>query len=103
MSTTTFKPVSAADLKPNTTKEIVVDGRSVLLANVDGTYFAISNKCSHRGCALSKGKLDGDTIKCGCHGSVFSLKTGAILHGPAKLALPTFETKVENQNIYLNI
>jgi nitrite reductase/ring-hydroxylating ferredoxin subunit len=103
MVATTFKLVSQADLAPNSLKTVTVDGKPVLLANVDGTYYAIGNKCTHRGCLLSNGKLNGDTVKCPCHSSIFDLKTGAVVHGPAKTPEPHYEVKIENDQIYLNV
>jgi 3-phenylpropionate/trans-cinnamate dioxygenase ferredoxin subunit/naphthalene 1,2-dioxygenase system ferredoxin subunit len=103
MATTTFKLVSPADLAPNSLKAVTIDGKPVLLANVNGTYFAIGNKCTHRGCLLSNGKLNGDTVKCPCHGSIFDLKTGAVVHGPAKTPEPNYEAKIENQQVYINV
>ena len=61
-------------------KAVYVAGVPVLLVNVNGEYYAIGNKCTHRGCKLSKGALDGETVKCPCHKSVFNVKTGAVMH-----------------------
>jgi len=55
---------------------VVVGGKEVLLANVDGSYFAIANKCTHAGGSLAKGSLEGSIVTCPRHGSQFDLKTG---------------------------
>jgi len=84
-------------------KAVDVAGLSVLLANIAGKYYAIGNKCTHRGCKLSKGVLDGETIKCPCHKSVFNVKTGAVVHGPASKPEPKYAVKVEEEQILVNV
>ena len=39
--------------------------------------------CSHEECPLSDGWLEGEAIRCACHGALFSLADGAPLEGPA--------------------
>jgi 3-phenylpropionate/trans-cinnamate dioxygenase ferredoxin subunit len=103
MATTNFKPASAADLNQNSLKAIIVEGKSLLLANINGTYYAIGNVCTHRRCPLSNGVLKGDAVECACHGSVFNLKTGEVLRGPAKTPEPKYDVKVENLQVYVAV
>ena len=71
-------------------KAIDIAGVSVLLANVAGEYYAVGNKCTHRGCKLSSGVFEGETVKCPCHKSVFNVKTGEVVHGPASKPEPKY-------------
>lgn len=41
---------------------VLVNGREVLLANVDGSYYAIANKCSHAGGSLAQGVLKREAL-----------------------------------------
>ena len=84
-------------------KLVEVGGVSILLANVAGEYYAIGNKCTHRGCKLSKGELDGETVKCPCHKSVFNVKTGEVVHGPASKPAPKYAVKVEEEQILVSV
>jgi nitrite reductase/ring-hydroxylating ferredoxin subunit len=84
-------------------KAVDVTGVSVLLANVAGEYYAIGNKCTHRGCKLSNGVFDGETVKCPCHKSVFNVKTGEVVHGPASKPEPKYAVKVEEEQILISI
>jgi nitrite reductase/ring-hydroxylating ferredoxin subunit len=84
-------------------KAVDVAGVSVLLVNVNGEYYAMGNKCTHRGCKLSKGALDGETVKCPCHKSVFNMKTGAVVHGPASKPEPQYTVKVEEEQILVSV
>jgi nitrite reductase/ring-hydroxylating ferredoxin subunit len=63
----------------------------VAVANVNGTLFAFEDLCPHRQCSLSEGRLEGTVIYCPCHGSQFDVTTGAVLQGPAKRALATYQ------------
>lgn len=54
---------------------------------------ALHDRCSHRGCPLSGGEIDGDVIECTCHGSRFSLEDGSVLRGPATAPQPAFEVR----------
>jgi nitrite reductase/ring-hydroxylating ferredoxin subunit len=84
-------------------KEVDVAGVSVLLANVAGEYYAIGNKCTHRGCKLSSGVFEGETVKCACHKSVINVKTGEVVHGPASKPEPKYAVKVEEEQILVSV
>lgn len=74
---------------------VVVDDTPVLLLNQGQNIYAIHDRCSHRGCSLSDGEVEGDEVVCACHGSRFSLRDGAVRHGPATAAQPAFQTRVQ--------
>ena len=84
-------------------KAVDVAGVPVLLVNINGRYYAIGNKCTHRSCKLSKGALDGETVKCPCHKSVFNVKTGAVMHGPASKPEPKYAVRVEEEQILISV
>ena len=84
-------------------KAIEVAGVSVLLANIAGEYYAIGNKCTHRGCKLSSGILEGENVKCPCHKSVFNVKTGEVLHGPASKSALKYAVEIGDKQILVSI
>jgi nitrite reductase/ring-hydroxylating ferredoxin subunit len=98
-----IKLASTTDLKPNQMKEVKANGTSILLVNLDGSFYAIGNKCTHRGCALSNGTLKGDILHCACHGSVFNVKTGEVVHGPAKKPEPKYELQISGDQILVDL
>jgi nitrite reductase/ring-hydroxylating ferredoxin subunit len=72
----------------------------VLLYRRNGRIRAISDRCSHRGCALHDGEInDGETVTCPCHGSTFSLEDGSVLRGPATSPQPSFEVRTANGKV----
>jgi nitrite reductase/ring-hydroxylating ferredoxin subunit/uncharacterized membrane protein len=85
-----------ADGRPT---RVVVDETPVLLLRDGESIYAIHDRCSHRGCSLSDGNVKGDEIECGCHGSRFSLRDGAVRHGPATAAQPAFQVRAQEGRV----
>jgi nitrite reductase/ring-hydroxylating ferredoxin subunit len=82
------------DLAEGQTRCVEADGTAVMLARTGGELFALSNHCSHRGGPLHEGEMRAGTIKCPWHDSVFDLRDGALVHGPAAYPQPAWETRV---------
>jgi nitrite reductase/ring-hydroxylating ferredoxin subunit len=63
--------------------------RRIAIARVGGRLYAFDDlcTCSDHACPLSGGRLSGTTIMCQCHGSLFDIRTGVVLGGPATEAL----------------
>lgn len=59
-----------------------VDGRSIVLFNVDGVIHAIDNSCPHNGASLANGRLDGHVLQCPAHGLRFDLVSGRVIGAP---------------------
>lgn len=74
------------------------DGTNVLLVRHGGTIYALDDRCSHRGCALHEGTLDGEAIRCPCHGSTFRLD-GSIIKGPAAYPQPRFDVRLHDGHV----
>ena len=75
--------------------------REVLLVNPGTGIFALDNSCIHGGCRLIHGKLEGENLTCPCHGSVFNVRTGEVLDGPAASPQPTVAVTVKDGDIIL--
>jgi len=83
----------AAQLSERQPTRVVVDETPVLLVRDNERIFAIHDRCSHRGCSLSQGELEGEQIVCACHGSRFDLKDGSVKGGPASAPQPAFQVR----------
>jgi 3-phenylpropionate/trans-cinnamate dioxygenase ferredoxin component len=96
------EPVAqTAAIAPGTTRRVSVDGVGVLLCNVGGTFYAVEDVCTHDGGALDAGELDGTRVMCPRHGALFDVTTGKALTLPAVIPLPTFDVRVEGDDIYI--
>jgi nitrite reductase/ring-hydroxylating ferredoxin subunit/uncharacterized membrane protein len=91
--------LAASDLDDGKPKRVEVDGAAVMLLKHDHGIHAIGAVCPHLGGPLDKGKIDGETVTCPWHGSVFSLEDGRLLHGPATTPDQSYEVKVEQGRV----
>jgi 3-phenylpropionate/trans-cinnamate dioxygenase ferredoxin subunit len=91
-------------------KAVMVEGKEVLIANVDGNIYAIGLKCTHAGGDLSKTTLEGNFVTCPKHHAQFDVTTGRAVSQPKMGFLhpkandePTYQVKIENENIMIKI
>ena len=89
----------ASQLQERRPTRVVVDDTPVLLVSDGERIFALHDRCSHRGCSLSEGSLEGEEIVCACHGSRFDLRDGGLRHGPATAPQPAFQVRVKNDRV----
>jgi nitrite reductase/ring-hydroxylating ferredoxin subunit len=75
--------LGAADLADGDLRETTAEGLSLVIARTSDRYIAFETWCTHEECPLGDGWLEGEAIRCACHGSLFSLVDGAALEGPA--------------------
>jgi 3-phenylpropionate/trans-cinnamate dioxygenase ferredoxin subunit len=91
-----------ADVPPGGTLRVVVGGRAILLANVDGTIYAVDDRCTHEDSSLSLGCLKGEFVSCTLHGSRFSVRTGEPQEPPATEPLGTYPVRVRGGRIEID-
>jgi 3-phenylpropionate/trans-cinnamate dioxygenase ferredoxin component len=106
LATHAFRTVGSSDAIHN---DFVVpyylDDRKlrISIARVKGRLYAFDDlcTCSREACPLSAGLLTGTTIMCQCHGSRFDIATGAVIDGPATVALNSYEVQEVDGNIQI--
>lgn len=77
-----------------------VNGAQIAVSRVGGELYAFSDICTHRQCNLSLGgEIEGTTIECECHGSVFDMVTGEALEGPATEPIEVFKVSDEGGDV----
>jgi nitrite reductase/ring-hydroxylating ferredoxin subunit/uncharacterized membrane protein len=92
-----FVPVLARDdLDENRPTKVDAKGMPVVLVRQGESIFALEDTCVHAGCSLAGGSVQGRTLICPCHGSQFDLADGSVLHGPATMPEPWYETRVQS-------
>jgi nitrite reductase/ring-hydroxylating ferredoxin subunit len=90
-----------SEIAKGSMKAVKLGENEVMIANVDGTFYALKNKCTHMGGPLARGKLEGFVVQCPWHGSKFDVRTGAVVGPPASVAEATFQVKVEGSSILI--
>ncbi len=93
----------ASDLAEAQPQRIDVDGQPVLLSRAGDTVYAISAVCAHAGAPLEEGKFYDGCVECPWHNSVYDLHSGAVVHGPATYAQPTYDARIADGQIELRI
>lgn len=83
-------------------KPLLVNDEKIALIKKENKIYALSNKCPHMECPLSRGKLNDYIIICPCHDWEFDIRTGEFL-ASKEIKVPIFETKIEDKKIYVNM
>jgi nitrite reductase/ring-hydroxylating ferredoxin subunit/uncharacterized membrane protein len=97
---TKWTDVAALDeLEDGKPRRVDAKGTPVLLLRRGNRIQAIGATCPHLGGPLDKGKIDGDTVTCPWHASVFSLDDGALVHGPAVMPVAAYEVRVQKGQV----
>ena len=74
---------------------VLVNGIKVAVFNVNGSYYATQDSCTHAGAPLNEGDLEDQNIICPWHASCFNVASGEVIRGPAKDPLRTFKVSIE--------
>lgn len=69
----------AETMAEGTMRSVVLEKKTFLLARLDGEFYSVQGKCTHLGCRLADGQLEGQVVTCPCHGSSFDLTSGIIV------------------------
>ena len=89
---TTLKP---ADLKDN--EFTAVAGHAIVVSRSDKTVAALSNKCTHKGCAINP-KAGAKTLVCPCHKGEFNLD-GTVAKAPPTAVLTHYAIRVSDKGV----
>lgn len=93
-----------SDIPPGKMTKVTVDGRDILVANVNGSYCAMDDTCTHSGASLSGGSLENAVVTCGWHGAQFDCKTGKLVKFPAKIRdLKSYNVIVEANDVFIEV
>jgi nitrite reductase/ring-hydroxylating ferredoxin subunit len=87
----------------NTMQIFRIKEHEILVANVEGKYYAFDNKCPHMGYSLYLGSLEGEVLTCGFHYAQFSVTTGKSLGAATHKPLKTFKVKIQNSSILVEV
>jgi ethylbenzene dioxygenase ferredoxin component len=79
------------------------DGSPLAVYNVEGTYYATDDRCTHAVASLSEGDLEGDCIVCPVHFGTFHIPTGRALCFPVKRDVATYPVEVDDTDVYVVI
>jgi 3-phenylpropionate/trans-cinnamate dioxygenase ferredoxin subunit len=102
---------TVADIPPGGRKLVTADGRAIVVFNLAGEFFALSNRCPHRGGSLCQGRQTGlvesdgpghyrysrpgEIIRCPWHGWEFDIRTGQSWCDPTRVRARPYTVSVQ--------
>jgi len=89
------------ELEPGMATRVILDGTAVAVFNIEGSFYAIGDTCTHEEASLSDGFIDEDTVECPKHGAVFHIPTGEVRALPATRPEPVYRTRVEGNELFV--
>ena len=89
-------------LKPGQIVEIIISGKAIAVANVDGTFHACTNACPHADGPLGEGELVGKVLTCPYHGWQYDITTGDCITTPSA-HLATYEVAIEGPAVCVKL
>jgi len=95
------KVATLEECPPGSLRPVMVGPDPVVLANVDGTVYAVRDRCSHEDFPLSDGDLEGATLVCPFHGARFDVTSGAARGLPAVRPVKSYPVEIREDGIYI--
>jgi len=107
------KVCSTTDIPKATMKGFTVKDRQILVANVDGTFYAVDALCPHMNGYLPSGQLEKNEVVCPVHRARYDVTTGKLVKNVDTLVrlatghggkdLHTYNVKVEANDILIDV
>ncbi len=100
-----IKVASTADLAPAEAKCVEVAGKKIALFNLERSFYAIDDTCTHRGGPLSEGEVSGEEVTCPWHGAIYNIKTktGAVLGPPGPRGGARYAVRVQGSDVEVEV
>ncbi len=76
------KVAKTVDVPPSKMRHVEVEGKEIMIANVEGKFYGVSDRCGHMNARLSMGTLDKTNVICPYHFSRFDVTNGRLVSGP---------------------
>ena len=87
------------DLAPGEMMYVEVGDDPVVLINLNGDFYALSDICTHQDASLSDGEIVGDEIECPLHGGAFDIRTGQPAAFPVVVPVETYRVRVAGDTV----
>jgi nitrite reductase (NADH) small subunit len=99
---TLIKVATVGELPPGECKTVRAGSRELALYNVEGTYYALDNRCPHRGGPMGEGELEGYIGFCPWHGWRFDVVTGVNDLDPTS-SIPAYPVQIVGADVCIEI
>jgi apoptosis-inducing factor 3 len=90
------------DLRDGEMMAVLVGGKKVLLARVDGSFFATAARCPHWGGPLPEGTLHAPRLLCPWHKATYDVRSGDLLEPPSLDGIAAFRVRVDGDDVHVD-
>ena len=98
-----IKVAKTSEIAPGQVRRVEVNGKEIALFNLEGSFYAIDDTCSHIGGSLSEGEIEGEQVICPWHGAIFNIKSGEVLGPPALEGIASYNVRLEGTDIEVEV
>lgn len=84
-------------------KRVIIGEQQIAIFNLDGTFYATDDICTHAFASLAEGYIEDGCVECPLHAGVFDIKTGKAQGVPVVEDIKTFPVRIEGENIYVEV
>ncbi|MCA0186640.1 MAG: non-heme iron oxygenase ferredoxin subunit [Proteobacteria bacterium] len=93
-----------ADLEAGKVRKVDVNGCALAVYNLDGTFYATQDGCTHATASLSEGEIvDDECIACPVHDGTFHIPTGQPMSFPCEHAIRTYKVIEDGEDILVDL
>ena len=97
------KVASTNEIAPGQARLVNIKGKEIVLFNIEGTFFALENACTHEEGPLAEGEIEGYEVTCAWHGARFDVRTGEALCAPAYEDVASYNVRVIGTDIEIEV
>lgn len=91
------------ELTPGQAKQVRIGGRVLALYNIDGTFYATDDTCTHALASLTEGYIEGDIVECPLHQGCFHIPSGKAMGPPVTQDVRVYPVKIVDEEIYIEV
>ena len=90
-----------SDLAPGEVRKVErADGPAIAVYNIEGTFYATDDCCTHGLASLAEGVIEGENIECNLHFGGFHVPTGKAVFAPCSIDIRTFPIEISNGDVF---
>ena len=91
------------EIEPGQLKHVEVEKKEILIANIDGKFYSLDDRCSHMNASLAKGRVIGNDVVCAFHAAKFNISTGGMVNPVVMSPLPMDQLPPQIKSYYESV
>ena len=91
------------EIEPGQLKHIEIEKKEILIANINGKFYSLDDRCSHMNASLAKGKVIGNDVVCAFHAAKFNIPTGSMVKPAVMSSLPMDQLPQQIKNYFESV